>query len=256
VYSVVRTDNTGTACLNAARALRFLSFIHDQTSVNAEAAAFLEVGSFTSAADDATLAATAASSAAASLARTSTVAEGLGVLWMPPAIRAAAQRRLQAVTCEDETILVTLPVDHRITQPIESAALAITILGACVVALILCFLYFFHLRSAIKASSPLFLLATLTGILFMFISGALLTKEYPTDITCGSGWWLANLGFTLTFGPLFVKCWRIYKIFMRKEMTVVRLTDANLFFRLFMGLAAEIVSDVLTTQSILIDIQS
>lgn len=240
VYSVVRSNNAASQCLNAGRALRFLSFIHDQTSVNAETAATLSAGSFTSVDDDALLASSASSSAGALLARTSTVAEGLGVLWFPPYIRARVQRRLQAITCEGETILVTLPVDHRVSQPIESAALAMTILGACVVALILCFLYFFHLRSAIKASSPLFLLATLTGILFMFISGALLTKEYPTDMTCGFGWWFVNLGFTLTFGPLFVKCWRIYKIFMRKEMTVVRLTDANLFLRLFLALTAEL----------------
>jgi hypothetical protein len=33
---------------------------------------------------------------------------------------------------------------------------------------------------------------------------------------------------------------RIYKIFMRKEMTVIRLTDASLMFRLGVGLAFEI----------------
>jgi hypothetical protein len=33
---------------------------------------------------------------------------------------------------------------------------------------------------------------------------------------------------------------RIYKIFMRKEMTVIRLTDASLMFRLSIGLAFEV----------------
>jgi hypothetical protein len=35
---------------------------------------------------------------------------------------------------------------------------------------------------------------------------------------------------------------RIYKIFMRKEMTVVRLTDLSLMTRLSLGLGFEIVS--------------
>jgi hypothetical protein len=36
------------------------------------------------------------------------------------------------------------------------------------------------------------------------------------------------MGFFLTFAPLFAKCWRIYKIFMRKEMTVIRITVSTL----------------------------
>jgi hypothetical protein len=90
------------------------------------------------------------------------------------------------------------------------------------IGLILCFLYFFHLRSAIKASSPVFLLGTVIGLLMLFISGALLARDEPTNATCAGGWWILNIGFYMTFGPLFAKSWRIYKIFMRKEMTVVR----------------------------------
>jgi heme/copper-type cytochrome/quinol oxidase subunit 4 len=176
------------------------------------------------------------------LIHTSSVAQELGALWNPSWLRTIVLERLQAVTCEGETILVTLPVDHRIGSDLQAATLGVTILGATMIALILCFLYFFHLRSAIKASSPLFLLATIAGMLLMFISGSLLTHNDPTDTSCNSGWWLLNIGFHMTFGPLFAKCWRIYKIFMRKEMTVIRLTDANLFARLAILIAAELVS--------------
>jgi hypothetical protein len=71
--------------------------------------------------------------------------------------------------------------------------------------------------------------------------GALLTRNDPSDTSCAGGWWLVNIGFFLTFGPLFAKCWRIYKIFMRKEMTVVKLTDLNLFARLGVMLAIELI---------------
>lgn len=136
------------------------------------------------------------------------------------------------VTCDGDTILVTLPVDHRIGVETESAALGVTIFGVVCIALILCFLYFFHLRSTIKASSPLFLLATITGLACLFISGGLLARDAPTNSTCSSGWWMLNVGFFMAFGPLFAKTWRIYKIFLRKEMTVVKITDASLMLRL------------------------
>jgi heme/copper-type cytochrome/quinol oxidase subunit 4 len=207
-----------------------------ETSINAEAAELL--GEFVS--DDTDVSVTI--SADATLVKTSQVAEEMGVMWFPPDVRTLVHKKLQTVTCDGETILVTLPVDHRVSDEVQNAALAITILGACVVGLILCFLYFFHLRSAIKASSPVFLLATLSGLLMLFISGTFLMRSSPTNLSCSSGWWLVNIGFTLTFGPLFVKCWRIYKIFMRKEMTVIKLTDLNLFTRLAFALIAEIVS--------------
>jgi hypothetical protein len=87
-----------------------------ETSVNAEAAAFLdssEASSIEETSDDLTL------------TRSSLIAEGLGVLWSPPAIRAIVQARLKQVTCDGETILVTLPIDHRIGTTAESLALGI-----------------------------------------------------------------------------------------------------------------------------------
>ena len=78
-------------------------------------------------------------------------------------------------------------------------------------------------------------------MLLLFVSATLLARNEPSDQSCGSGWWLFNLGFFLTFGPLFAKTWRIYKIFMRKEMTVIRITDLNLMVRLGIGLCVELI---------------
>jgi heme/copper-type cytochrome/quinol oxidase subunit 4 len=208
-----------------------------ETSVHAEQAEVQTA--FSEGAESSDIAFTAEEAA---LQRTSLVAERLGVLWAPPSIRALVQEALNTVTCEGETILVTLPVDHRIGTDIESGMLGITVLGSALIVLILCFLYFFHLRSAIKASSPVFLIGTVIGLLMLFISGSLLTRNSPNNVTCSGGWWMLNLGFIMTFGPLFAKCWRIYKIFMRKEMTVVRITDLNLMTRFGVLLLFEIVS--------------
>jgi ABC-type phosphate transport system substrate-binding protein len=220
IYTMVRASNTGDECVNAPRALKFLQFLHDrkfltalhqhecingvlsccpqtETSTAAEAATFLGT----------TVTDSAVSTEASELARRSQVAEALGALWQPPDVRAIMQARLQSVTCDGETILVTLPIDHRIGLEVQNGALGVSVIGACLIVLILCFLYFFHLRSAIKASSPVFLIATVVGMLFLFISGALLTQNDPSNHTCESGWWLLNVGFFLTFSPLFAKTW-------------------------------------------------
>jgi hypothetical protein len=206
IYSMVRSSNIGDQCINAPRALKFLQFLHDQTSTTAESA----IGAFTS--DNADLAAdSSASSISSSLQRSSVIAEQLGALWALPYQRALVQARLNSVTCNGETILVTLPIDHRISTEVESTMLGISILGVCIIILILCFIYFFHLRSAIKASSPIFLIATIIGMLFLFTSGPLLTRSIPTSRFCESGWWMMNIGFYLTFGPLFAKAWYVLK---------------------------------------------
>jgi heme/copper-type cytochrome/quinol oxidase subunit 4 len=244
IYSMVRTANVDDQCINAPRALKFLQFLHDQTSVTAEAAAFLST--FTSTGADASLSKlltsdSSESTTSSTLARTSQIAEQMGALWATPGVRALVQAKLKLVTCDGETILITLPVDHKISTEIQSGTMGISILGVCLIALILCFIYFFHLRSAIKASSPLFLIGTVGGLLMLFLSGTLLAQTDPTDDTCAGGWWMLNMGFFFTFGPLFAKTWRIYKIFMRKEMTVIRLTDMNLIARLAIALAIELV---------------
>jgi hypothetical protein len=209
IYSLVRTNNIGDQCTNAPRALTFLQFLHDQTSRSADIA--FQLGAYTTDAADLALAAKLTSTSTevsqSSTAATSLIAEQLGALWAPPSIRALVQARLNSITCEGETILVTLPVDHRLGVPLESALLGISVIGICIIALILCFLYFFHLRTTIKASSPIFLAATIIGMLFLFISGTMIARDQPTNTLCTTGWWMANIGFYLTFGPLFAKSW-------------------------------------------------
>jgi hypothetical protein len=71
------------------------------------------------------------------LARLTTIAEAMGVLWFPPQYRSINQRKLNAVSCGGEVILVTLPVDHRIGSAVEASTLAITIIGCCIIFLLL-----------------------------------------------------------------------------------------------------------------------
>jgi hypothetical protein len=176
VYTLVRPDNSESVCDNTAAALKFLQYLHAQTSSSAEVAASLF-------ANDALSEAAMAQFDALSLVSSTDVADQNGLQWMPPQIRALVQVRLQTVTCEGETLLVTLPVPHRLGYDVESSALAISIIGYVLAAVMLCFLYFFHLRTAIKASSPVFLLATLSGHLSSFHS-----MVYLRRLNMDNGW--------------------------------------------------------------------
>jgi hypothetical protein len=90
-----------------------------------------------------------------------------------------------------------------------------------------------------------FLIMMIVGLIMMFLSGMLFSIGEPTDSICGGAFWLLDLGFYFAFAPLFAKSWRIYKIFMRTQMSVLKITDMMLFVRLLAVLLVEIVSALL-----------
>lgn len=161
---------------------------------------------------------------------------------------------------------------------------------------VLCFIIIFQGRSSIRAASPLFLIGIVVGFILELVACLLFTQSSPSDTSCATAYWLgcvgvcvcycfvfirfvvyslfivvvccSNVGFVLMFGPLFGKCWRIYKIFsvfpfcccscsfwflvfdrvlccvffaVRNEMTVVKITDAGLTLRLSGLLAGDLV---------------
>lgn len=86
----------------------------------------------------------------------------------------------------------------------------------------------------------------LVGVVLMFVAAFFLSFQYPTNASCGIMFWFANNGVFFTFAyawclccvltscdrPLFGKTWRVYKIFMRSQMTVIKITDAGLAVRI------------------------
>ncbi|XP_077989914.1 gamma-aminobutyric acid type B receptor subunit 2-like [Glandiceps talaboti] len=103
----------------------------------------------------------------------------------------------------------------------------------------------------IKLSSPNMNNITLFGALLVYLSivpFGLINSRYPRSdhertISCLVGKWLLAVGFTLGFGPMFAKTWRIHRIVMkvkiRKEpiydkyliifVTILLLTDVAVF---------------------------
>jgi hypothetical protein len=53
----------------------------------------------------------------------------------------------------------------------------------------------------------------------------------PTTVTCQLRIWLLVLGFAISYGSLFMKNWRIYRLYTDASMKIIRITNGYLFVR-------------------------
>ncbi|KAI8996154.1 periplasmic binding protein-like I [Gaertneriomyces semiglobifer] len=110
------------------------------------------------------------------------------------------------------------------------AAIAITAIAAfmIVVALSILGLIVIHRENkVIKATSPLFNLVTLSGIVLAYAALICMVQK-PSMFTCNFGLVGLWTGFALVFGPLSAKTWRVYRIFDNARALGGSLTNRNL----------------------------
>ena len=153
--------------------------------------------------------------------------EGVGLVSQLSRPNAVALHALQYVTCNGENCLITLPTYWSLSVGISSFGYAISsiMMSACLVSAIVIWLC--RKRVVIRSASVVFLLLMLLGITLLY-SAVIAIVQTPTVSSCSAFAWLANLGLQLTFVPLFLKMYRIYKIFSRKQLKILKLTDAKL----------------------------
>ena len=134
---------------------------------------------------------------------------------------------LNSVTCDGNTILVTPPVPWSLASAIFVFVLLLSSIGL-VCCLLLCgFVVAYRHHPIIRSASPIFLLLSIVGVALLFVSGYVLVAS-PSTTSCGLLSWLVNAGLIFTFGPLFVKTWRIYRIFGRKKLSVISISNKKL----------------------------
>jgi len=135
---------------------------------------------------------------------------------------------LNSITCDGETLLVTLPIVWQVSKPIRTAAVVIGVLG--LIGTIATFAFIVQLRHhpVIRSTAPAFQSVCLLGIVFLLAAMQLLVVPSPTDSVCSAVNWLTQLGFTLLFGPPFMKALRIYRIFGRRKLKVVKISNVKL----------------------------
>ena len=134
---------------------------------------------------------------------------------------------LDSVTCDGTTLLITLPTIWTLATGIAGFAQAL-----CAIGLVLCFIIaslVVHHRThpVIRSASPLFLLMSISGVMLLFCAGFTLVAPVSTA-SCSAFSWLLVLGVQTTFAPLFAKTWRIYRIFGRKKLSVVQISNRKL----------------------------
>ncbi|KJE94435.1 hypothetical protein CAOG_05078 [Capsaspora owczarzaki ATCC 30864] len=84
----------------------------------------------------------------------------------------------------------------------------------------------------IVASSPTFLALILFGALLSYV-WIFLAAPTPTDALCAAMPWVRHLGFCFVFGALFLKTYRIDRIFNNDAIKRIRMKDTVLFHYMF-----------------------
>ena len=146
---------------------------------------------------------------------------------------------LNTVTCDAQTLLVTMPIEWTLAAGIRAFVIVIASMGLIGCIAISAFVWHSRHHPVVRSASPLFLLLSVTGVALLFVSGYLLVSTV-TPATCTAFSWLVNFGLMLTFAPLFAKTWRIYRIFGRKKLSVVVISNRRLLVLVAVMLGCEL----------------
>ena len=142
-------------------------------------------------------------------------------------IQAEYVSALNSVTCDGATLLITWPTIWQVSSGFSTGAGSLCLLAASLC--LCCIVYVFVYRShpVIRSSSPHFVSTSLLGVCVL-LCGTYVMLQPASSATCSAMAWLWSFGFSLTFAPLFAKTWRIYRIFGRKKLSVVKIGNNRL----------------------------
>ncbi|XP_020708856.2 probable G-protein coupled receptor 158 [Athalia rosae] len=111
---------------------------------------------------------------------------------------------------------------------------AILILECCIIAClpaVVLFTWKYGRVKVVRAASPVLLRVIALGAFFIYCTTIVMYPR-PNVYTCTVRVWLREIGFSLTYGALMLKTWRISVIFRVRSARVVKITDMNLLKRL------------------------
>jgi hypothetical protein len=83
-------------------------------------------------------------------------------------------------------------------------------------------------QSELKSASVLFSLLAVVGVFSILLAPLLIVQDNVSESNCGASVWFLCLGFTLCFGSLFAKLFRLYTIFTSRKLVVPRLSNKKL----------------------------
>jgi hypothetical protein len=209
LYAVVRSSYTsltsGQNCIQAHAMLSFLSHLYQSPSVPV-------------------------------------ITSRLGVVSMQhvPQVNQRALSALQSITCDGDTILLVTARNWTLASGITGFGWAMSILMLLLCTITGALLFQYRRHPVLKSSTVMMLVSIILGLAIMSIACILLTSASYTASTCQSIYWCTALGFTLVFGSLFLKTWRVNAIFKATKLKVVKISDRKLQVLLLAALLVDV----------------
>eukprot|EP00743_Colponemidia_sp_Colp-15_P007849 GILK01008502.1.p1 GENE.GILK01008502.1~~GILK01008502.1.p1 ORF type:complete len:856 (+),score=154.80 GILK01008502.1:16-2583(+) len=131
-------------------------------------------------------------------------------------------------------------VNNAVPSGQYGAACAFATLGILLGAFCLFFNYRYRKHPAIKFSSPrvnnVIIVGCMLGYSYVYTLGV-----DSMEGICNARLWTISLSYTLTFGALFSKTWRVHKLFNNRRMKNIQIKDSTLFAYIAGFLAVDII---------------
>lgn len=138
-----------------------------------------------------------------------------------------SEQVIYSSTCDDEALLVIRPVIYTISSGAASFGESIGSVFLFIAAVSLGLIVYHRSHFVIRSSSLPFMILILLGLSLLALSSILWSLS-PSHDSCMGFQWIACLGFTLVFIPLFAKTWRIWRIFSGSQLKVVKISNLKL----------------------------
>ncbi|XP_065314395.1 metabotropic glycine receptor-like [Gordionus sp. m RMFG-2023] len=101
----------------------------------------------------------------------------------------------------------------------------------CVVPALAWFTWAYRDIKIVKASSPVLLYIFLAGALFLYLP-VIVTFPDPSTVTCTMKLWFREIGFSIAYGAILFKTWRIARVFRVRSAAKIKITDMDLIKRM------------------------
>ncbi|CAH0562368.1 unnamed protein product [Brassicogethes aeneus] len=133
--------------------------------------------------------------------------------------------------CEDDR-----PCVVSLNWVMRTVILVLSCVIICCLPIVVVFTWKYGNVKVVRAASPVLLRVIALGAFFIYCTTIVMYPR-PSVYTCTARVWLREIGFSLTYGALMLKTWRISVIFRVRSAKAVKITDVNLLKRLGMIVA-------------------
>ncbi|XP_054755392.2 gamma-aminobutyric acid type B receptor subunit 2-like [Lytechinus pictus] len=126
-------------------------------------------------------------------------------------------------------------VTEQVSRELFISMLTFSIIGIVIAICFLFFNIFYRDEKLIKMSSPNMNNIIIGGCILTYITAIILgvdiglLDQNGLKVICQARTWIFSIGFTLSFGAMFSKTWRVYSIFTNKKLQKRVIKDYRLF---------------------------